>query len=233
MVATEQITIDRETPLTRAGIGGAGCARARAALRTSVPHASRCGRRSRGWRASSRGSSPAASRMSTPRRSGLPRYAGPRLLSLAELERERDRLVVCLREAQQQARERAELELRARDQLERMRLEPGRYKFVRLRVDRPRRTWLRRVGGASPPRPDRDARRLVAAEALLGLSVTVAARPRRAADRRTTEHLISAAACPAGSAGSETPRGRSAHRLSAGRRPARDTPWRACVFGGR
>ncbi|HXA53841.1 MAG TPA: hypothetical protein VNV37_03105 [Solirubrobacteraceae bacterium] len=59
---------------------------------------------------------------------------GPHLLSLAELERDRDRLVVSLRRAQRQARERAERELRARDLLERMQLEPGRYKFVRLRV---------------------------------------------------------------------------------------------------
>jgi hypothetical protein len=61
-------------------------------------------------------------------------WAGPRLLSLAELERTRDRLVACIRLAQAQAGERAELELRARDLLERMQLEPGRYKFVRLRV---------------------------------------------------------------------------------------------------
>jgi hypothetical protein len=60
--------------------------------------------------------------------------AGPRLLSLAELERTRDRLVGCIRRAQAQAGERAELELRSRDLLERMQLEPGRYKFVRLRV---------------------------------------------------------------------------------------------------
>jgi hypothetical protein len=59
---------------------------------------------------------------------------GPRLLSLAELERARDRLVVCLRKAQEQVRGRAELELRSHELLERMRTEPGRYKFVRLRV---------------------------------------------------------------------------------------------------
>jgi hypothetical protein len=62
------------------------------------------------------------------------RLAGPRLLSLAELERLRDRLVVRLRAAQLQAGQRSELETRSRELLERMREEPGRYKFMRLPV---------------------------------------------------------------------------------------------------
>jgi hypothetical protein len=59
---------------------------------------------------------------------------GPRLLSLAELERLRDRLVVRLRGAQLQAGQRSELETRSRELLERMKLQPGRYRFVRLPV---------------------------------------------------------------------------------------------------
>ncbi|HEV3322872.1 MAG TPA: hypothetical protein VG147_11880 [Solirubrobacteraceae bacterium] len=121
MVATEQLTIDRETPLTRPRTDERA---ARESLRAQVARleGELSGIVARGF--------PHVS----PAPFAVPEYAGPRLLSLAELERERDGLVVCLRRAQQQARERAELELRARDQLERMRLEPGRYKFTRLRV---------------------------------------------------------------------------------------------------
>jgi hypothetical protein len=60
--------------------------------------------------------------------------AGPHLLSLAELERLRDRLVLRLRGAQLETARRSELETRSRDLLERMREEPGRYKFARLPV---------------------------------------------------------------------------------------------------
>jgi hypothetical protein len=66
--------------------------------------------------------------------SGRERLGGPRLLTLGELERLRDALSVRVREAQRQAAERAELERRARALLARMRLEPGRYKFMRLPV---------------------------------------------------------------------------------------------------
>lgn len=59
---------------------------------------------------------------------------GPRLLTLSELERLRDSLVARLAEARAQAGERAEFERRSRLLLERMKLEPGRYKFVRLPV---------------------------------------------------------------------------------------------------
>lgn len=59
---------------------------------------------------------------------------GPRLLSLAELERLRDRLALRVGEAQQRAQERAELHERSYALLQRMKLEPGRYKFMRLRV---------------------------------------------------------------------------------------------------
>lgn len=61
-------------------------------------------------------------------------FAGPRLLSLGELERLRDRLAARVYEARREAAERAEFESRAHALLQRMRLEPGRYKFVRLPV---------------------------------------------------------------------------------------------------
>ncbi|HUH79994.1 MAG TPA: hypothetical protein VLZ06_01600 [Solirubrobacteraceae bacterium] len=58
----------------------------------------------------------------------------PRLPDLGELERERDHLAGRLQELRRAAAARTEHERRARVQLERMRLEPGRYKFVRLPV---------------------------------------------------------------------------------------------------
>ncbi|HXC45879.1 MAG TPA: hypothetical protein VNU24_04675, partial [Solirubrobacteraceae bacterium] len=59
---------------------------------------------------------------------------GPRLLSLAELERVRDRLALRVGEKRGQVAERAASEQRSRELLRRMKLEPGRYKFVRLPV---------------------------------------------------------------------------------------------------
>ncbi len=59
---------------------------------------------------------------------------GPRLLGLGELERVRDQLAAGVQELHVRVRERAEHERRAREQLQRMRLEPGRYKFARLPV---------------------------------------------------------------------------------------------------
>jgi hypothetical protein len=64
---------------------------------------------------------------------GMP-ASGPRLLTLGELECQRDALVQRVREMHQRTAGRAEFERRARTLLEGMRLEPGRYKFVRLRV---------------------------------------------------------------------------------------------------
>jgi hypothetical protein len=60
--------------------------------------------------------------------------AGPRLLTLAELERVRDRLVGLTQDLRRLAAERIEHERRARELLEAMRLEPGSYRFVRLPV---------------------------------------------------------------------------------------------------
>ena len=67
---------------------------------------------------------------------GSPRAlaSAPSLLDLGELERSRDRLAASLQELRARVEQRVEHERRARDQLERMRLEPGRYKFVRLPV---------------------------------------------------------------------------------------------------
>jgi hypothetical protein len=61
-------------------------------------------------------------------------FSGPRLLTLAELERLRDRLALRIGEVRNEVAERAALERRSRALLERMRLEPGHYKFVRVPV---------------------------------------------------------------------------------------------------
>ncbi len=59
---------------------------------------------------------------------------GPSLLDMGELERARDRLAARVHEMRGLLGERVEHERRAREQLQRMKLEPGRYKFVRLPV---------------------------------------------------------------------------------------------------
>jgi hypothetical protein len=59
---------------------------------------------------------------------------GPRLPDLAELERSRDRLAGRLQELHAVAARRTEHELRARQLLEAMKLEPGRYKYYRVPV---------------------------------------------------------------------------------------------------
>lgn len=61
-------------------------------------------------------------------------FGGPRLLTLAELERMRDRLALRIGDVRTQVAARAEFEQSSRVLLERMKLEPGHYKFVRLRV---------------------------------------------------------------------------------------------------
>ncbi|HYM55664.1 MAG TPA: hypothetical protein VES97_09890 [Solirubrobacteraceae bacterium] len=60
--------------------------------------------------------------------------AGPCLPSLEQLERARDHLAGRVQELRGLAAERVEHERRAREQLQRMKLEPGRYRFVRLPV---------------------------------------------------------------------------------------------------
>jgi hypothetical protein len=59
---------------------------------------------------------------------------GPCLLTLGELERQRDDLALCVRSAHIQASERAQLEQRARALLEEFKREPQRHKFARLAV---------------------------------------------------------------------------------------------------
>jgi len=61
-------------------------------------------------------------------------FGGPRLLGLAQLERQRDALAGRVQDVRAIAHERAEHERRSHELLERMKLEPGRYKFVRLPV---------------------------------------------------------------------------------------------------
>jgi hypothetical protein len=56
----------------------------------------------------------------------------PRLLDLGELERVRDELAARVRAARATISERAEVQEAYRVQLERMLLEPGRYRFVRV-----------------------------------------------------------------------------------------------------
>ncbi len=58
----------------------------------------------------------------------------PRLLSLAELERDRDALIGSLRTAQATAAARVQRHQAGRELLAAMQLEPARYKFVRLRA---------------------------------------------------------------------------------------------------
>ena len=58
----------------------------------------------------------------------------PTLLDLGELERVRDRLAVSVQELRASVEERVERERRAREQLRRMELDPGSYKFARLPV---------------------------------------------------------------------------------------------------
>jgi hypothetical protein len=58
----------------------------------------------------------------------------PTLLDLGELERVRDRLAASVQELRASVDERLERERCAREQLQRMRLDPGSYRFVRLPV---------------------------------------------------------------------------------------------------
>jgi hypothetical protein len=61
-------------------------------------------------------------------------FGGPRLLTLGELERLRDRLARRVGDVREEIAERDALVRWSRALLRRMKLEPGRYKFVRLPV---------------------------------------------------------------------------------------------------
>ena len=63
---------------------------------------------------------------------GVPAVAGPRMLSLGELERVRDDLADRLRSVREAMAERTAREEENRRLIERMMLEPARYKFVRV-----------------------------------------------------------------------------------------------------
>jgi hypothetical protein len=67
-----------------------------------------------------------------PLQTAIPAPGGPHVLSLGELERVRDALAACLAGARAELRERGERQAASRALLERMRLEPGRHRFVRL-----------------------------------------------------------------------------------------------------
>jgi hypothetical protein len=69
-----------------------------------------------------------------PSTGGAAVLGGPCLLTLAELERMRDRLAGRAQDMRRLAGERVEHERAARELLEGMKLEPGRYKFLRLPV---------------------------------------------------------------------------------------------------
>jgi hypothetical protein len=62
----------------------------------------------------------------------VPLTGGPRMLTLGELERLRDALVDRLSEARAALAERTEVITRKRELLERVRLEPRRYKYFRI-----------------------------------------------------------------------------------------------------
>ncbi len=63
----------------------------------------------------------------------VPAAGGPRLLSIGELEHVRDALVERLAEARAKLDERGFVEEKNRELLERMLLEPGRYRYVRIK----------------------------------------------------------------------------------------------------
>jgi hypothetical protein len=123
MAPVEQLTIDRFHTGQRLSNGAEECA-ARDALRAQVS------KLERDLSALVSRSFPHIS----PHDTDSEAFSGPRLLTLAELERLRDRLVVRIGDVRAQMAERAEFERRSQALLERMRLEPGHYKFVRLPV---------------------------------------------------------------------------------------------------
>jgi hypothetical protein len=120
----EQLTVDREVPLRRLGVEERAAAEraARESLRAQVAklECELSGIVAGGF----------------PHVSAVPALplVGPRLLTLAELERLRDRLALRVHQARGQATGRGDLHRRSKELLERMKLEPGRYKFVRLPV---------------------------------------------------------------------------------------------------
>jgi hypothetical protein len=68
-----------------------------------------------------------------PAQAAVPARGGPRILSLGELERVRDRLADRLQDVRSELIVRSQEHAAARELLERMLLEPGRYRYVRVR----------------------------------------------------------------------------------------------------
>jgi hypothetical protein len=64
----------------------------------------------------------------------VPGAAGPRVLSLGDLERVRDAMALRLRDARAVIRARGEQQARARDELQRMLDDPGRHRRVRIKA---------------------------------------------------------------------------------------------------
>lgn len=128
MASIEQLTVDRDTAPAGAWVVGDSVERAaseRAARRALRGQIARLERELSGVVASRFPHIPV-----TPAGPGV--QAGARLLSLEELEHQRDRLVQGLQQVRAEAKRRVELELGSQELLERMKLEPGRYKFMRL-----------------------------------------------------------------------------------------------------
>jgi hypothetical protein len=123
----EQLTVDREVALRRPGVEE----------RAAAERAARDSLRAQVAKLESELSGIVAGGF--PHISAVPAlplvgWAGPHLLTLGELERLRDRLALRVHQAQEQAARRGDQQRRSRELLERMKLEPGRYRFVRLPV---------------------------------------------------------------------------------------------------
>ena len=99
-------------------------------------------------------------------------HAGPRLLGLEELERIRDDLADRIAEVRAQAAVQGERQAEARLLIERMLLDPGRYKWVAGDQRGHRRDGLQELARPPAARPDRHAGRLVARQDLLRLPVS-------------------------------------------------------------
>ncbi len=127
MIGSEQLAVDRDTALRRAHADGLG-------VSESALHAARDALREQIARLECELSRVVAGGFPHIAAQGLHASSrrGASLLSLEELECSRDRLVMALRQARAQAAERVALELRSKELLEDMKLEPGRYKFRRL-----------------------------------------------------------------------------------------------------
>ncbi len=127
MAQTEQIAVDRADPDRIFGGGGVSSGDERLAREALRAQVARLERELSGLIAHS------FPHISPSDRHGEA-FNGPRLLTLAELERLRDRLALRVGEVHVQVAERAALERSSRALLQRMKLEPGRYKFVRVPV---------------------------------------------------------------------------------------------------